>query len=76
MYSVKTNSYRPTENVMTTYECNLFLYVAVIVSAKWATERPYLTGGPLKDSYVFSQIHFHWGSDEREGSEHTVRGIW
>ncbi|WP_278924660.1 carbonic anhydrase family protein, partial [Pseudophaeobacter profundi] len=33
----------------------------LVVSAKWAKERPYLSGGPLDGTYVFSQIHFHWG---------------
>ncbi|XP_054288225.1 carbonic anhydrase 2-like [Macrosteles quadrilineatus] len=47
----------------------------VIVSGKWGRERPYLNGGALEGNYVFSQIHFHWGSSEHEGSEHTVRGI-
>ncbi|XP_076221854.1 carbonic anhydrase 13 [Nomia melanderi] len=46
----------------------------VILSATWDTERPYLTGGPLKGSYVFSQLHFHWGENEMNGSEHSIDG--
>lgn len=23
-------------------------------------KKPYLEGGPLKDRYIFEQIHFHW----------------
>lgn len=48
------------------------LFLAVILSAKWAGPRPYLTGGSLNDSYVLSQIHFHWGASATDGSEHTV----
>lgn len=47
----------------------------MIISAKWFEERPYIDGGPLKDKYVFSQIHFHWGVNDMEGSEHTTDGI-
>ncbi|XP_071444053.1 carbonic anhydrase 2-like [Hetaerina americana] len=46
----------------------------VIVSAKWMTERPYLLGGPFRGSYVFSQIHFHWGAGNGEGAEHSMMG--
>lgn len=48
--------------------------VVVILSVKWSCERPYIYGGPLKDKYVFSQIHFHWGKTALEGSEHTIDG--
>jgi len=23
-------------------------------------KKPYIVGGPLKDKYIFEQIHFHW----------------
>ncbi|XP_053603806.1 carbonic anhydrase 2-like [Plodia interpunctella] len=44
----------------------------LLLGAKWRTERPYLEGGPFLEKHVLSQIHFHWGSDLMEGSEHTV----
>lgn len=46
----------------------------VILSAKWYQERPFLSNGPLSGNYVFSQLHFHWGVNNMEGSEHTVDG--
>lgn len=46
----------------------------VILSGKWKSQRPYLTGGPLEGNYVFSQVHFHWGPNDSKGSEHTVSG--
>ncbi|CAH1403220.1 unnamed protein product [Nezara viridula] len=45
-----------------------------ILSAKWHGPRPYLSKGPLTGFYVFSQLHFHWGSNLEEGSEHTMDG--
>ncbi|XP_047001320.1 carbonic anhydrase 4-like [Schistocerca americana] len=46
-----------------------------MVSAKWrAKVRAHLTGGPLLGRYVFSQLHFHWGQQDTEGSEHTLQG--
>lgn len=47
----------------------------VIVSAKWNRTRPHIRGGSLLSTYVFSQLHFHWGSSEHEGSEHRINGI-
>ncbi|KZC12495.1 Carbonic anhydrase 1 [Dufourea novaeangliae] len=46
----------------------------VILSATWVTDRPYLTDGPFTAKYVLSQIHFHWGENDMNGSEHTVDG--
>ncbi|XP_030033469.1 carbonic anhydrase 1-like isoform X2 [Manduca sexta] len=36
------------------------------------TKRPYLEGGPFAEKHILSQIHFHWGADMTEGSDHTV----
>ena len=36
---------------------------------------PNFSGGPVgKDVYQFLQFHFHWGSKDKQGSEHTVDG--
>ncbi|KAL8569891.1 hypothetical protein ACOMHN_038583 [Nucella lapillus] len=34
-----------------------------------------ISGGSLSQDYVLDQFHFHWGSDDAKGSEHTVDGI-
>ncbi|XP_049870343.1 carbonic anhydrase 2-like [Pectinophora gossypiella] len=44
----------------------------VLIGAKWKTERPYLEGGVLLERHVLSQIHFHWGPNLMDGSEHSV----
>jgi len=32
-------------------------------------------GGPFgEEEYQFLQLHFHWGSNDKQGSEHTIRG--
>jgi carbonic anhydrase len=33
---------------------------------------PYVTGGGLEGRYNFVQLHFHWGSDSSQGSEHLI----
>lgn len=33
-----------------------------------------MSGGPLTNTYELLQLHFHWGSDDTQGSEHTVDG--
>ncbi|XP_033322429.2 carbonic anhydrase 1 isoform X3 [Megalopta genalis] len=33
---------------------------------------PTASGGPLNDTYVFQQLHFHWGENDDEGSEDLI----
>ena len=33
-----------------------------------------LSGGPLDSPYQVLQLHFHWGADDTQGSEHTLDG--
>ncbi|XP_076826764.1 carbonic anhydrase 1-like [Brachyhypopomus gauderio] len=36
------------------------------------TDSSTLTGGPVSGTYRLKQFHFHWGSSDHKGSEHTV----
>ena len=38
------------------------------------TELPSISAGGLGATYRAAQFHFHWGSDDTNGSEHTVNG--
>ncbi|XP_051165832.1 carbonic anhydrase 2-like [Leptopilina boulardi] len=44
----------------------------VSFKAKWNEKIPIVSGGPLKDVYVFEKGHFHWGKNDKKGSEHTI----
>lgn len=33
-----------------------------------------LHGGPLKEKFTLAQFHCHWGTNENNGSEHTIDG--
>ncbi|XP_011304952.1 carbonic anhydrase 2 [Fopius arisanus] len=45
------------------------------LSGFWpAPSIPFITGGPLRGEYLFTQLHFHWGEDNTVGSEHTTDG--
>ena len=33
-----------------------------------------LRGGQLMGDYQILQLHFHWGANDNQGSEHTVDG--
>jgi len=47
--------------------------LAATLSGKYAEGTcPMVSGGPLTAPYKFSQLHFHWGPDISEGSEHTM----
>ncbi|XP_069686163.1 carbonic anhydrase 5A, mitochondrial-like [Periplaneta americana] len=35
---------------------------------------PTICGGPLDEQYVFSNLHFHWGPNNEEGTEHQING--
>jgi len=35
---------------------------------------PTISGGGLKGTYEFAQLHFHWGDSEKKGSEHQIDG--
>ena len=38
------------------------------------TLRSTVTGGALgRKTYTFDHLHFHWGSDDSRGSEHTIQ---
>lgn len=37
-------------------------------------DKPFITGGILDDIYEVEQVHFHWGSQFRKGSEHVLNG--
>ena len=34
-----------------------------------------LRGGRLTGDYQIAQLHFHWGGNDNQGSEHTVDGV-
>ncbi|XP_047667603.1 carbonic anhydrase 1 isoform X2 [Tachysurus fulvidraco] len=42
----------------------------------WSNTRRHLAlkGGPITGTYRLKQFHFHWGSSDDKGSEHTVNG--
>lgn len=33
---------------------------SVMISFPNRHQRPYIKGGPLKEKYIFEQLHFHW----------------
>jgi hypothetical protein len=35
---------------------------------------PKMFGGPLPAEYTLLQMHFHWGEQDTEGSEHANNG--
>lgn len=36
------------------------------------SDMPMVSGGPLNDTYVFQQLHFHWGENDKIGSEDLI----
>lgn len=34
---------------------------------------PYVKDGGLTNTFIFSQVHIHWGSEGVRGSEHTIK---
>ncbi|XP_071051486.1 carbonic anhydrase 1-like isoform X1 [Onthophagus taurus] len=47
----------------------------VVIKPKYATgKQAGIQGGPLSAMYILDHIHFHWGSSDHKGSEHTING--
>ncbi|KAG8236517.1 hypothetical protein J437_LFUL012803 [Ladona fulva] len=45
------------------------------LAGTWNPEdRPFIESSLLEDEYVFEALHFHWGRNENEGSEHFING--
>lgn len=38
-------------------------------------KRPYVTGSVLSSKYVFESLHFHWGAENNNGSEHWLNYV-
>ena len=34
----------------------------------------FVNGGGIGDIFQIAQVHFHWGHDDKQGSEHTIDG--
>lgn len=45
-----------------------------LVTYYWACCAPKIYGGPLADVYEFKGLHFHWGTNDTYGTEHSVDG--
>lgn len=55
----------------------LFIFQCILVAVEYLfhfEQTPVLYGGPLAEGYVFEFIHFHWGGNDSEGSEHHLNG--
>ncbi|KAJ9573743.1 hypothetical protein L9F63_008867 [Diploptera punctata] len=55
----------PTTNTLTNNGHTVMLQLNM-------TKMASLSGGPLHGNYIFTQLHFHWGSNDSQGSEDTI----
>lgn len=55
--------------------CVINTGTSAMVTFSKRKEQPYLIGGPLKEKYIFEQLHFHWADTDESGCEHTLEGI-
>lgn len=44
----------------------------VILHLTYEDEEPTISGGPLNGTFVFAQLHFHWGDNDTYGSEDLI----
>lgn len=47
---------------------------SAMISFARRPQHPYILGGPLKERYIFEQLHFHWADTDESGCEHTLEG--
>ncbi len=51
---------------------HFFFPVQFVPHKEWK-EHLVASGGPLgEDQYQLENFHFHWGSNDAQGSEHTI----
>ncbi|XP_071444052.1 carbonic anhydrase 2-like [Hetaerina americana] len=48
---------------------------SIKMTGNWSAERrPRVSGYALPGEYALAEVHFHWGADDEEGSEHLIQG--
>jgi carbonic anhydrase len=47
-------------------------YLIVLVKPKDNFNTPSITGSNFGDEFVLHQLHFHWGYNDYQGSEHLI----
>lgn len=47
---------------------------SAMIKFSGGSKRPFISGGPLNQRYLFEQLHFHWAENDAEGCEHTLEG--
>ena len=52
--------------------CFLITVVLTLPANISEEDKPSIQGGGLSDVFIYEQLHFHWGTTDDEGSEHTI----
>ena len=52
-----------------------WLCLHVTAQVTYASGDLRVSGGGLSSEYGVVQFHFHWGSSDQQGSEHTIDGV-
>ncbi|XP_053999315.1 carbonic anhydrase 7-like [Hylaeus anthracinus] len=71
---VQPASFPPVEfsNVQSPHKANMTNNGHTVMIQIVDTDVPTVSGGPLNGSYVFQQLHFHWGQNDKIGSEDLI----
>ena len=63
---------------ITEFQCNDLIFSNKCLLVEFEVEQPnelIVTEGPfMQENYKFLQLHFHWGSKNKQGCEHTIEG--
>uniref|UniRef100_T1JMA7 carbonic anhydrase n=1 Tax=Strigamia maritima TaxID=126957 RepID=T1JMA7_STRMM len=49
---------------------------AIYIDVSYPGPLPVMSDGGLNAEYTLASFHFHWGSDNEQGAEHTVNGVY
>jgi carbonic anhydrase len=62
--------------IETYFRRNIFLFY-ILVQIGFSDEITISISGSATNNerYIFDQLHFHWGSNDRVGSEHVIDGM-
>lgn len=74
MKDVTVATYPPLEfsNIQSPHKANMTNNGHTVMINSMDSDMPMVSGGPLNDTYVFQQLHFHWGENDKIGSEDLI----
>jgi len=58
---------------MKEFEANFICKARIYITPSSVSQIPYISGGAVNNNeFIFDSLHFHWGENDINGSEHSI----